>query len=88
VRRWPWRWRGCRHDVAVWGRLSCGDRRRCHSADRAIGLDGRDISVGQVPLAPVDRGAALRFGFNLGTIPDESLHPPICRPVHQTAQNG
>jgi len=44
-----------RHDVAVWNRLSFGAHRRCHSADRAIGLDGRAISVGQVPLAPVDR---------------------------------
>jgi len=33
------------------------------------------ISVGKIPLAPVDRIAVLRFGFNPGAIPDESLHP-------------
>src|ERR1039458_2882923 len=85
---WLWRWKGCRRDVAVWGRLSFGAHRRCHSSDRAIGLDGRAISVGKVPLAPVDGVAALHFGFIPGTVPDESLHPPLRRPLHQTAQNG
>src|SRR5450756_362205 len=71
----------------VWGCLSCGVRRRCHSADCAARLDDCGNSAGQIPFEPIDSVAALRFGFNHGTIPDESLHPPIHRPVHQTAQN-
>ena len=52
---------------------------------RATRVDYRGISASQIPPKPIDRVAALRFGFNPGTISDESLHPPICQPVHQTA---